>query len=260
MSVGGVYDDDMEDLPDFEDPALSELLGGVRATYGARSPVPSPALAVYFEAAAKPHRSVSMRRVLAQLVAATTVVVAATGGLAVAGALPAPVQDAVSNTADNVGVEVPQGDDATAPPDAMDATTTPGDDDAAVDEPTTVADETDDEATDDEATDDDATDDDATDDEGDGATHPDNHGAEVSAVARDKTLHGCEHGRAVSSVASGKVKTKPCPHTDDAAAAPTPEATEAPEPTTAPESAAPTRKPAKSPHGSNGRGHSKHGR
>ena len=142
MSVGGVYGDDMEDLPDFEDPALSELLGGVRATYGARSPVPSPALAVYFEAAAKPHRSVSMRRVLAQLVAATTVVVAATGGLAVAGALPAPVQDAVSDTADNVGVEVPQGDDATAPPDAMDATTTPGDDDAAVDEPTTVADET----------------------------------------------------------------------------------------------------------------------
>ena len=81
-----------------------------------------------------------MRRVLAQLVAATTVVVAATGGLAVAGALPAPVQDAVSSAADGVGVDVPQGDDVTRLPTRSDATTTTSTT-TAVDEPTTMADE-----------------------------------------------------------------------------------------------------------------------
>jgi hypothetical protein len=40
---------------------------------------------------------------------------------------------------------------------------------------------------------------------------PKNHGAEVSAVAHDDSTHGCEHGRAVSSVASGRTKDKPCP-------------------------------------------------
>ena len=113
--------------------------------------------------------------------------------------------------------------------------------------------------------DDESADDDAT-DEGDDATHPDNHGAEVSAVAHDKTLHGCEHGRAVSSVASGKVNTKPCPHTDDAATTPTTprpmrRPQPAPEPPTDPESGT-TGKHAKPAHDSSthGRGHSKHGK
>ena len=192
MSADGVYDDDMEDLPDFDDPALSELLGDMRDAYRAQPPVPSPALAEYFEAAPTSHRSASMRRVFAQLVAAMTVVVAATGGLAVAGALPAPVQDAVSSAADGVGVDVPQGDAATPPSDVTDDTTT------------TVADKTDDESADDESSRRRigrrrsrrrSADDESTDVEGDDATHPDNHGAEVSAVAHDKTLHGCEHGR-----------------------------------------------------------------
>jgi cell division protein FtsN len=249
MSADGVYGDDMEDLPDFDDPALSELLSGVRDAYRAQPPVPSRALAEYFEVAPTSHRSASMRRVFAQLVAATTVVVAATGGLAVAGALPAPVQDAVSSTADGVGIDVPQGDAATPPSDAADDTTT------------TVADETDDESADDESADDESADDESTDDEsaddeGDEATHPDNHGAEVSAVARDKTLHGCEHGRAVSSVASGTVNTKPCPHIDDAATTPTTAAADAPalqpapEPTTAADSGTTTRKQTKPSHGS----------
>ena len=136
MSADGVYDDDMEDLPDFDDPALSELLGDMREAYRAQPPVPSPALAEYFEAAPTSHRSASMRRVFAQLVAAMTVVVAATGGLAVAGALPAPVQDAVSSAADGVGVDVPQGDAATPPSDATDDTTTTVADKADDDQPT----------------------------------------------------------------------------------------------------------------------------
>jgi hypothetical protein len=46
------------------------------------------------------------------------------------------------------------------------------------------------------------------------------HGAEVSGAARDRSLHGCDHGRAVSEVASSKAQehraghghgAKPCP-------------------------------------------------
>jgi hypothetical protein len=255
MSAGGVYGDDMEDLPDFDDPALSELLGDVRSAYRSQLPA-SLALAELFDAVPKAHRSASMRRVLAQLVAATTVVVAATGGLAVAGALPAPVQNVVSSAADGVGVDVPQGDDATPPGAAADDTTT-----TTVDEPNTTSPTTD--------AVDESSDDSEGDDAADVSTGADNHGAEVSAVAHDKTLHGCEHGRAVSSVASGKVKDKPCPHADEDAAATTPTTTATevpevqptPEPTTVPESGATQSKKSKPARGnSNGRhGHAKHG-
>ena len=40
----------------------------------------------------------------------------------------------------------------------------------------------------------------------------DNHGQDVSDVAKDKSLQGCEHGRAVSAAASGKTNDKPCPN------------------------------------------------
>ena len=264
MSRRGVYGHDMDDVPDFEDPALDDLLGRVRRTYRSQTPPASPPLAELFAAAPQLHRSNSMRRVLAQLVAATTVVVAATGGLAVAGALPAPVQNVASSAADGVGVDLPQDDDVTSPTDPVDdtSTTTAVDEPTTtVNEPTTVADGTDESA-----------DDESADSADDSATHPDNHGAEVSAVARDKTLHGCEHGRAVSSVASGKVNTKPCPHTDDAAEA---DDTDASTPTTVvtapPASPAPTAvagtrtpqpkksTPARGNSNGRGRGHGKHG-
>ena len=264
MSGHGVYGDDMDDVPDFEDPALDDLLARVRVTYRSQTPPASPPLADFFAAAPRLHRSNSMRRVLAQLVAATTVVVAATGGLAVAGALPAPVQHVVSSAADGVGVDVPQGDDATPPTDPVDdtsPTTAVDESTTTVDEPTTVADGTDESA-----------DDESADSADEGATHSDNHGAEVSAVARDKTLHGCEHGRAVSSVASGKVNTKPCPHTDDAADADDTDATTppttvatappAPEPTAVTGTRTPPPKKSTPVHGNSngrGRGHGKHG-
>ena len=38
MSADGVYDDDMEDLPDFDDPALSELLGDMRGRVPSSAP------------------------------------------------------------------------------------------------------------------------------------------------------------------------------------------------------------------------------
>ncbi len=43
------------------------------------------------------------------------------------------------------------------------------------------------------------------------AARKDNHGAEVSDVAHDRDLEGCEHGHAVAAVASrGKSQGKPC--------------------------------------------------
>lgn len=39
-----------------------------------------------------------------------------------------------------------------------------------------------------------------------------NHGQDVSEVAKDESLQGCEHGRAVSEAASGKANDKPCPN------------------------------------------------
>jgi hypothetical protein len=261
MSGRGVYGDDMDDATDFDDPALGELLGDVRAAYRTQLPA-SPALAELFEAAPKVHRSASMRRVLAQLVAATTVVVAATGGLAVAGALPAPIQHVVSSAAD--GVDVPQGDDATPANDPVDDTSTTAATDEStattVNEPTTTGDAPDE-----------ADDDSSTDSEGGTSSHPENHGAEVSAVAHDKTLHGCEHGRAVSRVASGKVNTKPCPHTDDEAEADTDATTPpttvaaappAPETTAGAGTSTPARKKSKPAHGNSNvpkPGHGKHG-
>jgi hypothetical protein len=114
-----------------------------------------------------------------------------TGGLAVAHALPAPMQDAMSK----VGIGEPAHRHARVVVAA----------DTEVDESTTttgIAEETTTTVVSGETT---TT---VADGDGDGT-----HGDEVSAVAKDKTLQGCEHGRAVSAVASGTVNDKPCPHT-----------------------------------------------
>ena len=200
----------MDDQPDFEAPELADLVSDARAAYEAEAPTPSSALASLFEGEATTRRS--GRRTLVRLVAATAAVLAATGSLAVAGALPGSMQDAVSSAADNVGLDLPDADGnhgAEVSEVAKDKTLQGCEHGRAVSAvasgkvkdkpcphttttteaggPTTTTPE---------------------DDEGDA----DNHGKEVSAVAKDKTLEGCEHGRAVSAVASGTVNDKPCPN------------------------------------------------
>jgi hypothetical protein len=249
MTDHDVDGDDMKEDFDFEDPALADVVVDVRRAYRARPLTASLVVAELFEAEPTDHppvsRSTSMRRRLAQLATATIAVVAASGGLAIAGALPAPVQDVVSGAADEVGVELPESEEP-APPEA-DATTTT----VPEPEPTTVPDE-----------------DERVDEPGDAesgdATHPDNHGAEVSAVAQDKSLHGCEHGRAVSEVASGKVNDKPCPHADDTSDDTTPSTVgEAPDEQPAPSvQSNEVRRKGKPAHAGsgNGKGHAKRGR
>jgi hypothetical protein len=147
-----------------------------------------------------------MRTFAAKIAAAFATALAATGGLAAASALPAPVQSAFADVAAQVGVDLPSGGDADAPaitdPDPTTTTTEPTTsttEPADADEPPETTTPTGDP---------------------DGAGEPEarNHGAEVSAVAHDDSVHGCEHGRAVSSVASGRPNDKPCPSheaTDD---------------------------------------------
>jgi hypothetical protein len=127
---------------------------------------------------------------LAKCGAAVAVVIAGTSGLAAAGALPAPVQNAFSD----VGIGAPHKSggpkvETTAAADETSTTTTSIDDSSATTTvpetesttPTTVAD------------------------------HPDNHGDDASTVAHDNSLEGCEHGHAVAAVASGdKSNGKPC--------------------------------------------------
>jgi hypothetical protein len=166
------------------DPALAALLGDVRRAFASPAPPAGAALAAFLSGGAAvielpQHRRPSrMRSILAgKVAAATAAVAAATGGLAVAGALPAPVQSVLSGAASSVGLDLPSGSDDGGGTGSD--TTVPTTD-------TTAADATD-------------------------STHPDNHGKDVSEVAHDDTLEGCEHGRAVSEVASGEVNDKPCP-------------------------------------------------
>ena len=205
MSDDGVYEDDMDDTPELSDPALADFFGDMRLAYGSRAPRASLALTELMESGAPERKRTSMRRTLAQFVVATTAVVAAMGGLAVAGALPGPVQDALSTEADEPSATTtPSADESTS-------TTTTSESPTSTTPPTTAS-----------------TPPTTTPAEGEVGAHPDNHGAEVSAVAQDKSLHGCEHGRAVSEVASGKRNEKPCPHASTTTTPASP-AVEAPE-------------------------------
>jgi hypothetical protein len=146
-------------------------------------------------------RSPRVRTFAAKIAAAAATALAATGGLAVASALPNPVQSAVSDAAGALGVNLPSpdGPESTDPIDVTEpatATTAPAEATEPV-APTPRSETDDDTAEDDTAGD-----------------HPENHGRAVSEVAQDDSLHGCEHGRAVSSVASGRTNDKPCPHTE----------------------------------------------
>jgi hypothetical protein len=69
----------------------------------------------------------------AKLATITTALLLAFSGVAIAGGLPDPVQDAVANTAEQVGINLPGGDDEAATP-VIEATELEVDDDDAVDE------------------------------------------------------------------------------------------------------------------------------
>jgi hypothetical protein len=209
-----VHSTEMDAVPDPTDaldPQVARALGQVRDACLSEPLAVRPELAQLLAGSAPVvptvRRSARMKPMLAaKLAAVVAAALAATGGLAAASALPAPVQSAVSDVADHLGVSLPSADDpapevaddpgtpsTTEPADATTTTTEPTDvtGPPAPTTPTTEAPEP------------------------DGST-PANHGAEVSAVAHDDSTHGCEHGRAVSAVASGKVDDKPCPdHTSD---------------------------------------------
>jgi hypothetical protein len=179
------------------DPALADVLGDLRVAFRSESPAPGRELTALMTGAsietATTRRFARMRRALATRIAAVTALaVASTGGLAAAGALPGPAQEAVARAAEKVGFDLPaNGDDGPdrgnsddhrgGPNQTSTSTTT-----------TTTGDTTD------------ATTPSSTDQVG-------THGAEVSAVARDHTTVGCKHGRAVSAIASGSTNDRPCP-------------------------------------------------
>lgn len=192
MSADDVYPTEMNEPDDFDDaaadgllsgdsgalPQLADFVGDVRVAYtstpvagaeiaalmGLSPPMPAPSFVS--------RRFERMRSsMLAKIGAATAVVAAATGGLAAAHALPAPVENAVSHL--GIGAS---SHDSHEPPSVEDSTTSTTVDSTATTMPTDTTPTT--------------------------AERSDNHGGEVSAVAHDHGSEGCEHGAAVSNVAS----------------------------------------------------------
>jgi hypothetical protein len=165
------------------DPALADVVGEIRTHFSTATPAIGLELSAFFRE--EPQRYVRSRvGFAAKVAAAVAACLATTSGLAVAGALPGPMQHAVSRAAGELGVHVPDSDQGSAQPrvfvGAPDSTTT-----------------------DPNAT---------TTSEPEGSTHTPGgtHGAEVSAVAHDPSTTGCEHGAAVASVASDKTKAPAC--------------------------------------------------
>ena len=174
------------------DPGLVDLIGDMRVAYTSTPPAVGAALAALIglsePVALSPTRRFQQMRasMMAKIGAAAAVIVAATGGLAAAGALPAPVQDAMSHI--GVGGSAPTHKGAEPIGDVEESTTTTVDTSV-----TTVPDST--TSTSVEPGDD----------------HPDNHGEDVSDTAHDDSNEGCEHGHAVAAVASeGNSQGKPC--------------------------------------------------
>ena len=166
------------------DASLADLVGDMRVAYTSIPPALGAELSALIRGATPVPAmlSPSSRRfermrssIIAKVGVAIAAMFAATGGLAVAHALPAPVQDAASH----LGIGAPahhddsvsKADDETTTTVESPTTTEPGDTNA----PAAPKPKTD--------------------------TH-DNHGSEVSKVAHDPSASGCEHGVAVSKVAS----------------------------------------------------------
>jgi hypothetical protein len=191
MSGHGVYRSEMNEPPDLDeatiealisgtggeaDPALADLISDVRAAYTTVLPPPSAELSALMGVAQPLTASSGVSRfermrasTLAKIGAATAALLAATGGLGIAHALPGPVQDAVSHL--GIGSSSHHNPDATA---AHDSTTTVVA--TVTSEPTGSTPTT--------------------------AETSDHHGDVVSGVAHDQSTTGCDHGAAVSQVAS----------------------------------------------------------
>jgi hypothetical protein len=179
------------------DPVLADLLGGLRVTATARMPQVSADLAALMGGSAK-HAALTspsmtagrMRSRLAKLgAAAATAIVATTGGLAVAGALPAPLQTAFSHAGFPSPPSGPSRQGAV--PDTQPTT-------AAVDATTTTVSET-------------------------PTSGQTNRGLIVSGAAHNDTNRGCTHGHAVAAVASrGKSNGQPCHNPSTSTASSTP--------------------------------------
>ena len=171
---------------------LAALLGDLRVVYTSRAPSVGADLGAFIgltaglATASSSPRWAHTRSVIAKIGAAVAALVATTSGLAVAGALPAPVQDALSHIGIGGGSSGSSHDHHTdIPADAADTTTT------NVEGATTTVPQN------------------AT-----PTSDADHHGAVVSGVAHDHTTHGCEHGHAVANVASdAKSNAQPCPNT-----------------------------------------------
>jgi hypothetical protein len=127
MTSGDVDGDEMDGMNDMDDataealisglgsdadPVLSDLLGDVRVAYRSQTPAMSEALASFVAGQTSPlpakRRIPKMRSLLTAKVAAVAAsILAGTGGLAVAGALPGPVQSVMSHAASHVGLNLP---------------------------------------------------------------------------------------------------------------------------------------------------------
>ena len=184
------------------DPALADLVADVRVAYTSEPAPAGAALAAFLgagEGAPQPSSRGFERMkssMLAKVGAATAVALAATGGLAMASALPAPMQNAVSHLGVGAPAHHGHGDGH------GDRTQSVGDksDNALDDSTTTTTDASSSSSTSIPAV--------------TTTSAPANHGGTVSAVAHSTDATGCEHGRAVSAVASdGKANTKACPST-----------------------------------------------
>ena len=202
MSSGDVHGNEMDGPHDFDDSTteafiaglgrdvdsrLADAIGDMRVAYTSSPPAVGAELAALI-GATEPVPAPSSRRfermrasMLAKIGAATAAVVAATGGLAVAGALPAPVQDAMSHVGVGNGAHHAQKGQHGKPAAALEETTTTLDPTV-----TTVPGET-------------------------PTSEVENHGGDVSDVAHEHDGDGCEHGHAVAQVASdGKSQGQPC--------------------------------------------------
>jgi hypothetical protein len=194
MSSDDVHPSEMNSPHDFDDAASEALLSGtgrevdpevaqavadMRTAFTSQPPVVGAELSALMAGSSATSPSVARRRfermrssMIAKIAAGAAAAMAATGGLAVAGALPAPVQHAFSDV--GIGSDSPH---HSTPPNSVGSstgtetdvteTTLPGDDNG-----------------------------------GETSTSIDgNHGSDVSGVAHDGD-QGCEHGAEVSAVAS----------------------------------------------------------
>jgi hypothetical protein len=171
------------------DADLLDAIREVRAAYASPPPPPTPALSAFIAGApvalAERRLGRLRGRAAAKFAAAIAAAMFATGGLAVAGALPGPAQNAVADAASTVGVNLPHDTHGGKhhKPFKHQPAGTPG---ASSTAPHATSPPT------------------------PGSSSAD-HGSQVSTVAKDKSTHGCEHGRTVSAVASGEPNDKPCP-------------------------------------------------